>query len=367
MKFSCNRNDIISEVTTAQEIISTRNTLSILSNVLLETGDNTLFLRATDLKVSFQTEIPVDVIEPGTTTVYCDKFLGILRSLPEGEIEFDQHDQQLDIRPKFKKIDFQLKSIASDNYPEIQDVGDNQYFELSQAAFLEMINQTVFAVSDDETRHFMNGVFMERVDGKLVMVATDGRRLSYIEKEVSSPLPAFTGVIIPPKILTMIRKLAGGEGSISLAVTDRHLFARMGTKRLSSNLIEGNFPQYARVIPESQDYEIVVDRDELSEALSRVSILAEQRSLRVFLSVNENALLLHSEESEIGIAREEIACRYSGPEISLALNFHYLVDPLRVMEGKAVIIRFTDSKKAISVVSDDEKEYVHVFAPMNLD
>ena len=367
MKFACTRDDILKEISIAQEVISSRNTLSILSNVLLETHDNTLAIRATDLKVSFETQIPVETSEAGSTTVYCDKFLGILRSLPEGEVEFDQQDQRLDIKPMFKKIDFQLKSIDSDKFPELQDVGEEQYFELAQTDLLDMINQTIFAVSDDETRYFMNGVFMENLDGKLVMVATDGRRLSYIEKEVPASIPAFAGVIIPPKILTMIRKLASGEGNLSIAVTDKHVFVRMESKRLSSNLIEGQFPQYSRVIPESQDYEIIVDRSELSDALTRVSLLVEQKSRRIFLQVNENNLLLRSEESEIGVAREEIACQYTGPEMSIALNYRYLIEPLRVMEGDSIAIKFTDSKKAISVVPEDEKEYIHIIAPMQLD
>ncbi len=249
MKFVSNKADILKEISVAQEIISSRNSLSILSNVLIETGDNVLTVKATDLKVSFETSIPVETSEPGTTTVFCDRFLGILRSLPDGDIEFEQQDQRLDIRPMYKKIDFQLKSIAGDKFPELQEISDDSYFELPQKDILEMINQTIFAVSDDETRYFMNGVYMENLDGKLIMVATDGRRLSFISKEVDENIAAFDGVIVPPKILSLIRKLTSGEGSISLAVTDKNIFAKLDSQRLSSNLIEGQFPNYKRVIP----------------------------------------------------------------------------------------------------------------------
>jgi DNA polymerase-3 subunit beta len=367
MKFVCNKADILKEISVAQDIISSRNTLSILSNVLLEVGDNILTIKATDLKVSFETAIPVDTNQLGTTTVYCDKFLGIIRSLPEGDIEFEQQDQRLDIRPMFKKIDFQLKSIASDKFPELQEISEDSYFELPQRDLLEMINQTVFAISDDETRYFMNGVYMENMDGKLVMVATDGRRLSFISKPVGAGVVPFEGVIIPPKILTLIRRLSSGEGNLSLAVTDKNIFVKFDNQKLSSNLIDGQFPNYNRVIPESQDHEIIVDRAELTEALTRVSLLVEQKSRRVFLTVNENNILLHSEESEIGVAREEIPCKYDGPEVSLAMNFLFLVEPLRVIEDEAVSIRFTDSKKAISLLPAEEKDYVHIIAPMQLD
>ena len=367
MKFVSNKADILKEISVAQEIISTRNTLSILSNVLLETRDNTLTIKATDLKVSFETNIPVETVEPGSTTVFCDKFLGILRSLPDGDVEFEQQDQSLDIRPMFKKIDFQLKSITSDKFPELQEISDDSYFELSQGDLLEMISQTIFAVSDDETRYFMNGVYVENVDSKLIMVATDGRRLSYISKAVDSGIAPFEGVIIPPKVLSLVRKLASGEGNLSLAVADKNVFFKFDNQKLASNLIEGQFPNYSRVIPESQDFDIFVNRKELIEALTRVSLLVEQKSRRVFFTVNENTILLHSEENEIGIAREEIPCQYEGPETSLALNYLFLVEPLRVMEDETVNIKFTDSKKALSLLPSDENEYVHIVAPMQLE
>ncbi len=367
MKFISNKSDILKEISVAQEIISSRNTLSILSNVLLETNDNALTIKATDMKVSFETSIPVDTSEPGTTTVYCDKFLGILKSLPNGDVEFEQQDQRLDIRPMFKKIDFQLKSIASDKFPEFQEISEDSYFEIPQKDILEMIDQTIFAVSDDETRYFMNGVYMENIDGKLIMVATDGRRLSFIAKPVDPEIATFDGVILPPKILTLIKRLASGEGSLSMAVTDKNIFVKFDNQKLSSNLIEGQFPNYNRVIPESQDYEIIVDKIELTEALNRVSLLVEQKSRRIFMTVNQNNILLHSEESEIGVAREEISCKYEGPEISLALNYLFLVEPLKVIDDETVTIKFTDSKKAISLLPTEEKDYVHVVAPMQLD
>ncbi|MBT3273775.1 MAG: DNA polymerase III subunit beta [Spirochaetales bacterium] len=367
MKFVSNKADILKEISVAQEIISSRNSLSILSNVLIEANDSVLTIKATDLKVSFETSIPVETTEPGTTTVFCDRFLGILRSLPDGDIEFEQQDQRLDIRPLYKKIDFQLKSIAGDKFPELQEISDDSYFELPQKDVLEMINQTVFAVSDDETRYFMNGVYMENIDGKLIMVATDGRRLSFISKPIDENIASFEGVIVPPKILSLIRKLASGEGNISLAVTDKNIFAKFDSQRLSSNLIDGQFPNYNRVIPETQDYDLIVDKSELVDALSRVSLLVEQKSRRILVTVNENSLLLHSEESEMGVAREEIPCQYQGPETSLALDYRFLAEPLRVMNEKMVTIKFTDSKKAISLLPVEEKDYVHIVAPMQLD
>ncbi|HOV62342.1 MAG TPA: DNA polymerase III subunit beta, partial [Spirochaetia bacterium] len=161
MKFTCEKNALLQEISIAQEIISSKNALSILSNVLLIAEESTLTIKATDLKVSFETKVPISTEVSGSTTVFCDKFLGILRSLPEGEVEFEQDDQKLVIRPLFKKIDFQLKSIASDKFPELNEIDESKYFSIPQKDLNDMIGETIFAVSDDETRYFMNGVFFE--------------------------------------------------------------------------------------------------------------------------------------------------------------------------------------------------------------
>jgi DNA polymerase III subunit beta len=367
MKFTCERDVIMKEIAVASEIISSRNALSILSNVMIHAEQNELTVRATDLKVSFETKIPVDVSEPGTTTIFCDKFLGILRSLPGGEVEFEQEDSdRFVIRPLFKKIDFRLRSISSDKYPEIQLAPQESYFEFPQAELIEMINQTVFAVSDDETRYFMNGVYLENREGDLVMVATDGRRLSLIKSRIGHSIPDFQPIIIPPKVLNLIRRLASGEGNLRLAVGEKNLFIQLDHQRVSSALIEGQFPNYRRVIPESQEHRVLIRRDEIHEALKRVSLLVE-KSHRVYLSLTGEGLIVRSEASDIGQATEEISCEYSGPDVTLALNFSYLVEPLRVIGSDQITLNFTETTKAITISPEPEDVYFHIVMPMQLD
>ena len=366
MNFVCEKNTLLREIAIAQEIISSRNVMSILSNVLLEAENNTLTIKATDLKVGFESTIPVSVSVPGSTTVFCDKFLSILRSIPDGEVEFKQEQDRLVILPKENKIDFQLKSIASDKFPELQKISDENYFQIPQQDFIAMITQTIFAVSDDETRYFMNGVYMENEEGTLVMVATDGRRLSFIKKEFTNDVPAFNPVIIPPKILNLIKKLSSGEGTLSFAIMDKSIFVQFDNKKLTSNLIEGQFPNYRRVIPSSQEYELKVNRNSFMEALRRVSLLVEQKSRRLYLQLSNNTIVLHSEESEIGLAKEEISCEYEGPEVNIALNYLYVEEPLKVMKDE-LIIRFTEANKAISLLPDPEKDFFHIVMPMQVD
>jgi DNA polymerase-3 subunit beta len=208
MKFICDRDVIIKAMSISQEIISSKNILSILSNVSIETEENSIKIKATDLKIGFETSVPVDVVIQGSVTIYCDKFLGIIKSLPSGEIEFELKDNMIfTMRPLFKKINFKLKSFNADKFPELPEIGDEEYFEFPQKDLVEMVTNTIFAISDDETRYFMNGVYLEKKGDQFVMVASDGRRLSCAKRTNPEPKEDINGKIIPPKILNILKKL----------------------------------------------------------------------------------------------------------------------------------------------------------------
>jgi DNA polymerase-3 subunit beta len=368
MKFTCSRDDILREISTAQEVISSKNSLSVLSNVLLTAAKGELKLQATDLKVGFETSLPVDITQEGTTTAFCDKLLNILRSLPEGDVELEQSDAtMLRIRPLSKKVDFQLRCIPSDKYPELARAPDNAYFDFPQKDFIEMVSRTLFAVSDDETRYFMNGIFLEKKDDSLIMVATDGRRLAFISRKIPLRMENLKGVILPPKILTIVRKLSSGEGALSLALTDKNVFLRIGATNLSSNLIDGQFPDYRRVIPDTQKYTALIEKKSLEDALRRVSLLVEQKSRKVVFSFENGALTIVSKESELGIATEELPCDYQGPEMSLAVNCLYMSEPLREIASEKVSIEFSDVNKAVTLRPVPEDGYTNIIMPMQLD
>lgn len=369
MKFSVERNILISAIQTASETIASRTNMSILSNVLIDADDSGLRICATDLKVSFETRVDASVIEAGTTTVFCDKLLGILRSLPGGEIAFTYDTQSggdsIVIRPQFKNIDFTLRSIPADKFPEVQTRAPETYFSIGQAELTTMITQTVFAVSDDETRFFMNGVFLASAENALTMVATDGRRLSYITRTSNEAVPEFEGVIVPPKVLNLVRRLAGSEGTLQLAIADAQMFFAFGNYSIGSALIDGQFPNYRRVIPEQQDHRLEVSREELQEALKRVSLLVE-KSRRIYVDLSAGHLELRSEENDVGVAREDIAVEYDGPDMTLALNCTYLSDPLKVMECERVALAFTQPNRAITLSPVPESDYFHIIMPMQI-
>jgi len=366
MKFTCDRGVLLKEIAIANEIISSKNAISILSNIYFEAKDGALTIKATDMKVNFETKVPVDVVESGSVTVYGDKFYGILNSIPDGEIEFEQTDSKINIKTAVKKARFQLKSIASDKFPEFTASGGNT-FELPVRDLKEMIQQTIFAISGDETRFFMTGIFFEKADNKFNMVATDGRRLAFVNKSAAASVADFSGIIIPPKILNIVLKRAGDEGMAGISLTDKTIFIQFGSYKLSSILIEGKFPDYRRVIPEKQTRSFTINRQEMLDALRRVSLLVEQKSHRVYLGISPGSASIYCEESDIGNAREEIPCKYDGEELSIALNYRYLEEPFKVMTGDEISILFTDPNKTITIMPVPEKDFFHIVMPMQQD
>ena len=364
MKFTCSKEVLLKEISIAQEIISSKNMILILSNIYLEAANDKLIIKAKDMMVNFQTEVPVNVIEPGSTTVYGDKFFGILSSFPSDEIEFSLSDNYSIIKPTTKKKpEYKLRCMASEKFPEFP-VSTSSFFEMPIKDFREMVQQTVFAVSDDETRYFMNGVFLEKADDKINMVATDGRRLAFIGKEAGKKIKDFSGVIIPPKILNTILKRSGDEGMINISVSDKMIFINFASYQFSSVLIEGMFPNYKKVIPESQEFSLSIRRDEILNALRRVSLMVEKKSHRIFLGVSSGKMSVYSEESEIGTVEDEIPCKYDGDEITIALNYRYLEEPFKVMTEDEIKIRFSSATKAITIEPLPAKDFFHIVMPM---
>jgi len=364
MKFTCNKEVLLKEISIAQEIISSKNAILILSNIYLETTKKSLIIKAKDMKVNFQTEVPVNVLEEGSTTVYGDKFFGIISTFPYDEIEFSQKDNVAIIKPTTqKKPEYKLKSIASDKFPTFP-VSSEPYFELPIKDFREMVQQSVFAVSDDETRYFMNGVYLEKNEDKINMVATDGRRLAFVGKSANKKINDFQGIIIPPKILQTIIKRSGDEGLINISINDKMIFINFASYQFSSVLIEGMFPNYKKVIPEKQDFSLSVKREEMLNALRRVSLMVEKKSHRIYLGISSGRMAVYSEESELGTVEDEIPCKYDGDDITIALNYRYLEEPFKIMAEDEIKIRFSSATKAITIEPVPEKDFFHIVMPM---
>lgn len=374
MKFVFDKDAMIKEIAIAQEIITNKSPVSILSNILVIAENGTLTIKATDSTVKFTTNIPVDIEEEGRTTIFCDKFMSILSSLPSGDIEFIQEDIGVTIKPISKKVKFQLKSQASDKFPEIGSSENIPFFELPSKDFKEMIKETIFAVSDDRNRYFMTGVYFVKNGDTLTMVATDGRRLSSVNKNIVN-VPEFQPAIIPTKILSTVLKHAPEEGNIEVAVIDKSIFVKFGSMEFSSVLIDGQFPNYQKVIPENLTMSFQVNKSDLDAALKRTTIMVDKKVSRIIFKISSGVLKLVSPDTELGNADEEIPCRYDGQDISMALNFTYVTEPLKVIDSENVVFDFNindndtgdeaNITKAVIMRAEPASDYIHVIMPMN--
>jgi DNA polymerase-3 subunit beta len=369
MKFVCEKSALIKEISIAQEIIVAKNPISVLSNIYLETADQSIVIKSSDMKLNFITKVPVSVLDAGKVTIKADTFVGIINGLPEGEIEFETTDNKMIIRHSVgkKKIEYKPKINTVEQYPEFPTSDNITFFDLKIKDFRAMISQTIFSVSDDETRFFMTGVFFEKIENKIVMVSTDGRRLAYIDQELETAIPDFKGIIIPEKILNLVLKRSSDEGSVSIGISENHIFINFASYGFSSVLIEGQFPNYRRVIPEDNNIKFVVDRVDVIDAVMRVSKMVEKKSKRVFFQFKKDLLIIYSEENDIGDAKEELVCEYDGEEVSIALNYHYIEESFKAMKEDKVDLFFKELNKAIIIKPEPESNFLHVIMPMQMD
>lgn len=367
MKFVCQRDVILKELSDASDFTAQRSTMTMLSNVCLVLSDNNLSIKTTDQKMGYVSEITVDGYENGSTAVVCDKFLDIIKNLPASEVEFEVKEEKLSIKPINSSIDFKLRTSDSTSFPQIIIPNEESFFRVPQKDLTDMINQVGFAVSDDESKFAMNGALLEKNNDSLIMVGTDGRRLSYINRQMTSSIPEFGSVTIPSRFLSIIKKHSVKEGDFEVSVNDQVIYVKTGSCLIFSSLIKNEFPAYKRVIPEHQTNSCVVNVKALEEAIKRVSLLVESKYKKVILEFDQDKIIVSTEESEIGTGKEEIACSYNGDNLKCAMNYTYILEPIKVMDGNEAKISFTEGGRPFTITPNPEKDYLHVVMPMNLN
>lgn len=362
MKFVFDKKTLVDEISVAQKIIATKNAATVFSNVYLEAGDNVLSIKAADSSGNFQTKIPVETVEKGSAIVFCDKFMSILASIPDGEAEFSLKEKDAVVKSLMAKIKYKLKCMSTDQYPYFVSMDEKSFFSVPAKDFKEMVKKTSFAVSVDAERYFMTGVFFEKKDNKLVLVATNGRRLSFSAKEVPG-LVDFTSVIVPHKILNIVIKKLSDEGSVDIAIAEKTIFFKYGNCLFSTSLIDGQFPNYSRVIPASHTGEFVISKKEIDKVLKHISVMTD-KTQKILLGVNSGVCSVSSVSGDFGEAEEEIACQYTGEEFTFAINCKYLADFLKVALDEDITFEFTDELKAIVLKQKSSGDDMYIIMPM---
>ena len=366
MKFICPCALIRKEIEFASSFTSQKNSLSMTSNVLLENHNDKLTIKAQDGKVSFISTIDISTVVPGSTTVFCDKLVAVLKNLPDEDLEFNEEDNKLTIRPVSadKNINTNLKTMDASKFPEIKECPDELFFSLPQKAFNDMADKTSFAVAEEITRFFLTGVHIEKKNDKIVMVATDGRRLAYVENSFEQEIPEFTPAILSVKFLQLLGMISTNEGLFSLAITGDMSYAKVDNRTISSTLISGNYPNYERVIPTQLDYECRLSVDEMVKSISLTSIFTEIKSRKIFVDINVEGVMISGENNDFGDSKQIIRCEYNGPSMKISFNAGLLLPAIKKIDTEYMKIRLKTQNGPMIFSPEPEKNYFYVLMPM---
>ena len=368
MKFLCQSSVLRAEIEIANSFSSSKNSLSIFSNVLLEATNDALKVKATDQNMGFSSTVPISVLVPGSTTVYCDKLSQLLKNIPDTEIEVSEENGNMTIKPSDNSNSFviNIKTIDVAKFPEIAEIDESLYFSATQRDFFDMIDKTSFAVAENDSRHFLTGVYMEKKEDDLVMVATDGKRMGYVCRHFEQNIPEFMPAIIPPKFLSLMKSIGTGEGLLSIGVKEGYIFSEIGNRTIYSTLIQGPYPAYEKVIPKNLDNVCVIKKDDIEKAISLISILVESKSKRIFADLTENKVVLSSENTEFGEGEQTVPASYSGPDVRMSFNSQLLVAPIKKIDSDYMKIMFSKPTSAMIFTSEPEKDYLFVLMPMQI-
>jgi DNA polymerase-3 subunit beta len=372
MNFTIEKETFLKGLGRIQGIVEKRNTIPVLANVLLEGNDGELHITATDLEVGMRSSYPANVTKSGKITVSAKKLHEIIKELPDREVTFSAKENCW-IEVKCGKAHFNIVGLAADEFPSFPQSSLNGGITLSSSLCKEIIEKTFFAMSQDESKYNLNGIYLRAFDDKdetkLRLVATDGHRLSQIEKTIKGTVPEELrkGLILPRKGVLELKRLAE-EGDVDLTISfhDNNAVVRKGQTVVVMRLVDGEFPDYERVIPKANDQEALIAVDPFLHALRRMLILSSEKSRGVKMQIKPGLLEVSSSNPELGDAREELDLEYQGPEMTIGFNARYLLDILQVQDDLRVRMIFKDQLSPGLLRPEKANDFLAVVMPMRL-
>ena len=371
MEFKIPRETFYRALQKIQGIVEKRTTMPILSNALIEARENTIEVIATDLDVAMKSSYPANVISPGKITVAAKKLCEILKELPDEEVLFTTRENDwVDIR--CGKAQFNLVGLSPDEFPSPR-IREDHLITLENSLFGDMIEKTSFAICTDETKYNLNGIFVQaRTEGErhfIRMVATDGHRLSLVSRTIEGDVgPELAkGVIFPRKGIFELKKMTEEErGAITIGFMENSAVIKKGDTVVVMRLVDGEFPDYNRVIPQQNNRSIRVNRDNFLHSLRRMQILSSDKFKGIKLDVTEAGMEISSSNPELGDSREELEVLFQGDELALRFNARYLIDVLTVLDGNEVELLLRDELSPAIIRSDVDPEFLAVIMPMRV-
>jgi len=346
MKLTIAKEQLLNGLQAVQNLVASRTTLPILSNVLLRAKEGTLELTATDLDVTVCCAVEATVQKVGASTVPVKKLFGIARELGAAQLEIEV-DEKNGCKIKAGSSYYRMNGLAAEEFPPLPKFADDKKLVLPQEKLKGMLRRTSFAVSSDETRYVLNGLFCSLKDHKVTLVATDGRRLALTDEEADISAENEGDFIIPTKAVNELNRLLQPAGSVEIKVTENQAsFDLKGETGFSvlliTKLVEGSYPNYRQVIPAESAERIALVREELLQALRRAEIMTSEKSNSVKLAFTKNNLAITANSPDVGEARESLAVNYKGKDLSIAFNPAYLLDPLKALDNDEVFLELTD-------------------------
>ncbi|MBI2375747.1 MAG: DNA polymerase III subunit beta [Deltaproteobacteria bacterium] len=367
MKFQIGVQELTKALSRVQGIVEKKTTMPHLANVLIEAeASNRIKISATNLEIGLVGYYPAEVKTPGAIQLAGRALFEIVRSLPHATVTLEKAANNW-IEISSGKVSFKVVGSSADGFPALPRFDEVPFFDIDPAVFREMIDRTLFAVSTDETRFNLTGVFIEPTANGLRMVSTDGHRLSLVERAVEEKVPLKKGVIVPRKGVIELRKLlddAGGPGRLGF-VENSAVFER-GELVLTTQLLEGQFPDYQQVIPSSFSRKAFIDKDLFREALKRTSLLASDKAQSVRIDLRPGVLTVSANNPDLGEASEEIEVEFDGEPLRVGFNFRYLLDVLAVLPEGKIEFDVSDALSPGLVRSERVPEFRAIVMPMRL-
>lgn len=371
MKFTVDKNILFKSLSHVQSIVERKNTLPILSNILLEAKDNSLVLSATDMDISITEKLNCNIIEIGSTTVSAQTLYDIIRKIPDtSEIEIISNDGKI-MSLRAGKSKFSLGCLPKEDFPLIQVDDLENEISIDSQKLLLLIDKTRFAISNEETRYFLNGIyFHKREDNNksiLSIVATDGHRLAKFDLDFKDNTTKFPGVIIPKKTVNELFKLlADYNGFVRINLNSNKIVFFIGETILISKLIDGNFPDYKRVIPKNNNNVLKINRSLFSLAVDRVSTITNDKSPAIKFKLLKNLMNMSSVNNESGTATEDIVTKYDGDEIEIGFNSKYVLEMINNLDDEEISLNFKDSSSPVIALEESNSDLIYVLMPMRV-
>ncbi|MBD3181957.1 DNA polymerase III subunit beta [Candidatus Poribacteria bacterium] len=375
MELIFEREDLLEAMQVVGNIAASRNTLPILANVLIRATEEHIQLAATDLEVGVKSLVEGEIKEPGSITIPARKLADIARELPVSSASGDPVKVSLKtsasdrVEIECENARFRMVGLSDEEFPPLPEIGD-EFISLESDLMNNMIQKTVFAVSTEETRHFLNGIYLSINSDTVKMVATDGKRLAVAINKEDGVSDKEIGVIIPTKAVNNVLRTFTEDGEVKVALLENQIAFASEKMTLISRLIEGDYPDTEAVMSPTMSNEIKVtaNTDHLLSVVRRVSLLANPKTPSIRMETNESELSISASTPELGEAKEQIQVDHEGGSIEIAFNARYVLDVLRNIESEKVLFKFRDSLSPVLVMPSDETEvtYMCVIMPMRL-